>query len=133
MAKKRRGNPNKRKGTRIENEIVEKHLAAGLQAKRMPGSGQFGGEYSDDLRVLGDLHAEVKSRKNGAGFKTLEGWLGTCAMIFLRRNHAQPMVVMPWDTYVHLIKLIPPAGHLPSVTTDAIGAVASCDLPSTCT
>jgi hypothetical protein len=47
----------------------------------------------------------VKSRKNGQGFKQLEDWLADNAVLFLRRNHADPMVVLPWRLWAKLVKL----------------------------
>ena len=38
------------------------------------------------------------SRKNGAGFAQLERWLGEYDLLVLRRNHANPMIVLPWRT-----------------------------------
>jgi hypothetical protein len=47
--------------------------------------------------------AEVKGRKNGAGFTTLERWLGEFDVLFLRRNHAEPLVVLPWRLWERLL------------------------------
>ena len=47
--------------------------------------------------------AEVKARKNGAGFTQLERWLDTYDLLFLRRNHADPLVVMPWRVWATLL------------------------------
>jgi len=41
----------KRKGNRIEREIVQRHRDAGIPAERVPLSGATGGTYSGDLRV----------------------------------------------------------------------------------
>ena len=104
-------NRNKCKGSRIEREIVARHHAAGIPAERVPLSGALGGSLDGDVRVfLGKpghfnsltLKGEVKARKDGAGFKTLERWLGTMSILFLRRNHKAPLVVLPWSTYVRL-------------------------------
>jgi hypothetical protein len=46
---------------------------------------------------------EVKSRKNGSGFALLEKWLGEY-QVFLRRNRADPLVVLPWSTWVALLE-----------------------------
>lgn len=101
--------PSKIKGTRVENEIVQMHHENGFKARRIPMSGSlvgaFGEDFAGDLRVLDDLKGEVKARKNGAGFVTLEKWLGDNKLIFLKRNRQKPMVAMPWDTYVHLVQL----------------------------
>lgn len=100
--------PSKRKGTRVENEIVQRHKDIGIDAERVPLSGAAGGSYTGDV-VIGPtasppLRAEVKARKAGAGFTTLERWLGTNDLLFLKRDRQTPMVVMTWDTYETLIK-----------------------------
>jgi hypothetical protein len=48
--------------------------------------------------------AEVKARKNGAGFTTLETWLGEFDLLFLRRNNADPFVLVPWCTWSRLLE-----------------------------
>jgi hypothetical protein len=47
----------------------------------------------------GPLVAEVKSRRSGAGFVTLEKWLGEYDCLFLRRNSAEPMVLLRWRVW----------------------------------
>lgn len=69
----------KRKGDRIERELVALHREAGIEAQRVPLSGAAGGLYSGDLVIQAptcQLKAEVKARASGDGFMTLEGWLG---------------------------------------------------------
>ena len=83
------------KGQRIEREVVHLHQDAGIPASRVPLSGAAGGEFAGDLHVL-DLRAEVKSRKDGSGFKQLETWLADHDMLFVRRDRHKPMVVLPW-------------------------------------
>jgi hypothetical protein len=46
----------------------------------------------------------VKSRKNGSGFALLEKWLGDYQALFLRRNRADRLVVVPWSTWVTLLE-----------------------------
>jgi len=53
----------------------------------------------DEAPIVG----EVKSRKDGAGFATLERWLGEFDVLFLRRNHADPLVVLPWRIWARLV------------------------------
>lgn len=97
------GNSAKRKGDRIEREIVHLHQAMGVPAQRVPLSGAAGGRFSGDVWI-GDLIAEVKCRGNGEGFITLERWLGENDLLFLRRDRKTPLVVLPWKTYEELIK-----------------------------
>jgi hypothetical protein len=37
----------------------------------------------------------VKARKNGSGFALLEKWLDTYDVLFLRRDRADPLVLLP--------------------------------------
>lgn len=102
------------KGNRVEREIAKLLTEAGVPTRRVIGSGAHG---AIDDRLVGDLQigtlpngawcftGEVKARKNGAGFKTLEGWLGTNDLLILRRNNADPMCVIPWALFATLAKL----------------------------
>jgi hypothetical protein len=107
------GKSQRDKGGRIEREIVERHQAIGLHAERYPLSGgsRFRGSGHDvDLYLFGrdaaPLVAEVKARKNGSGFTQLEKWLKDYQLLFLRRNHADPLVVLPWSTYEEFLRQI---------------------------
>lgn len=102
------------KGNRIELEIVERHRALGVHSERYPlsGASRFRGSGHDvDVYALGreeaPLVAEVKSRRNGSGFVQLENWLGDFDLLFLRRNHADPMVAMPWRVWAALLAKVP--------------------------
>lgn len=102
----------KRKGSRIERELVSLHRAEGISARRVPLSGAaaatFGADLAGDVVIDlpqgGELRAEVKARANGEGFKTLEKWLGSKDLLFLRRDRAEPLVLMPFALYVSLLK-----------------------------
>jgi Holliday junction resolvase len=98
---------------RIEREIVERHRAIGIHAERYPlsGASRFRDSGHDvDLYILGrdaaPIVSEVKARKNGNGFTQLEKWLGEYDALFLRRNHAAPLVLVPWDTWVALLEKV---------------------------
>jgi Holliday junction resolvase len=104
------GAKHRRKGDRIEREIVDRHRAIGVKAERYPMSGatRFRGSGHDlDVYIFGDDEApavaEVKGRKNGQGFATLEAWLADYDILFLRRNNSEPMVVIPWRTWQRLV------------------------------
>jgi Holliday junction resolvase len=110
-AARRGGSHHRRKGDRVEREIVEAHRAIGVHAERYPlsGASRFRGSGHDiDIYALGrdegPLVAECKARKDGAGFTTLEKWLGEYDALFLRRNHADPMIVLPWRVWAALLK-----------------------------
>ena len=104
------GARHRRKGDRIEREIVALHQALGIHAERYPlsGASRFRGSGHDiDLYLFGrdaaPAVAEVKARKDGAGFAVLEGWLGEYDALFLRRDNTDPLVVLPWRTWLRLI------------------------------
>jgi Holliday junction resolvase len=104
------GARHRQKGDRIERELVDRHRTIGIHAERYPlsGASRFRGSGHDlDVYAFGadqaPIVAEVKSRKNGAGFTTLEKWLGEFDVLFLRRNHAEPLVVLPWRLWVRLL------------------------------
>ncbi len=104
------GNMSRRKGGRIEREIVVLHMAAGIHAEKVPLSGAAGGRFKADVDVyaLGrdaaPLVTEVKARANGEGFATLARWLGDNDAIFLRQNNAQPLVCLPWRSWLRLLR-----------------------------
>ena len=100
------GAASRRKGSRIEREIVNRHREIGIHAERVPLSGAAKGSFAGDVIVAG-MVAEVKARSGGSGFKTLERWLGDNDLLFLRRDRAEPLVVLSWATYVRLLKMKP--------------------------
>jgi Holliday junction resolvase len=108
------GARHRRKGGRCERELVERHEALGVHAERYPlsGASRFrNGGHDVDIYVLGreeaPIVAEVKARKNGAGFVQLETWLGEFDLLFLRRDHAAPLVLLPWRMWAALLTKIP--------------------------
>jgi Holliday junction resolvase len=110
QAPPRGGRRSRQKGDRAEREIVSLHLELGIHSQRVPLSGatRYKGNGADvDVYAFGKDQApvvsEVKSRKEGSGFKTLERWIGENDAIFLRRNHAAPLVVLPWKTWAALL------------------------------
>jgi Holliday junction resolvase len=107
------GARHRRKGGRIEREIVALHRALGVHAERYPlsGASRFRGAGHDvDVYAFGrdeaPLVAEVKARKSGGGFVQLERWLGEFDLLFLRRNNADPLVVLPWRIWRRLLEQV---------------------------
>jgi Holliday junction resolvase len=104
------GAKSRTKGARIEREIIERLREIGVAAERVPlsGASHYKGDAHDvDVYAWGrdeaPLVAEVKGRKDGAGFKVLERWLGEYDLLFLRRDRDDPMVAMPWRVLERLI------------------------------
>ena len=107
------GARHRRKGDRIERELVEQHKAIGVHAERYPlsGASRFRGSGHDiDVYALGrdqaPLVAEAKARKGGKGFTQIEKWLGDHDALFLRRNNADPLVLLPWRTWAALLERV---------------------------
>ena len=93
------------KGNRVEREFVNKLKNEGIPACRVPLSGAAGGDFTGDLHV--DWHkrrliAEVKCRKGGNGFKSIQHWLGSNDLLFLKSDRNEPLVVMPWGMFLEL-------------------------------
>jgi Holliday junction resolvase len=104
------GARHRRKGDRCERELVERHEAIGVHAERYPlsGASRFRNSGHDvDIYAFGreeaPIVAEVKARKNGAGFVQLETWLGQYDTLFLRRNNADPLILLPWRMWARLL------------------------------
>ncbi len=97
------------KGARAEREIVHRHRELGVHAERVPLSGAAGGRFSGDVEVYSfgtdedPLVTEVKARRQAAGFKMIEAWLGGNDALFLRRDRADPLVVLPWRTWARFV------------------------------
>ena len=91
----------KRKGTRVENEIVKLFQAEGFNARRQPLSGAIQA-FPHDVQVM-DLfegtNIEVKARKNGEGFAQLDKWKGSADLLVLKRDFSSPMVYLDWDLF----------------------------------
>jgi hypothetical protein len=107
------GRGHRQKGARIEREIVERHSAIGVHAERYPlsGASRFRGSGHDlDIYLFGTdqmpIKAEVKGRKSGAGFVTLENWIGEYDALFLRKDRADQMVVVPWRVWMQLVERV---------------------------
>ena len=94
------------KGARREREIVAKHLKLDVFAEKVPLSGAAryqGAGHDVDVYPFGRDHgalvSEVKARASGEGFVTLERWLGENDLLFLMRDRADPLVVLPWRVW----------------------------------
>ncbi len=105
------GKASRDKGQRCERQIVALHQDMGVKAERVPlsGASKYQGNGADvDVYALGSdaapMVSEVKARANGAGFTTLERWLGDNDALFLIRDRAEPLVVLPWASWRRVLK-----------------------------
>jgi|TARA_R110002020_G_scaffold427617_1_gene637029 hypothetical protein len=87
----------KRKGTRVENKIVNMFQSMDIGAKRQPLSGALR-DFPHDVAVdlLGGIYCEVKARKGGKGFATIKKWKGSADLLILVEDYDQPGVYMDW-------------------------------------
>ena len=107
------GKASRDKGARRERQVVDLHREVGIKAERVPLSGAMrfrNTEKTDvDVYARGDEEApfvcEVKARASGEGFKTLEGWLGEADALFLIRDRAAPLVLLPADRWLELLAM----------------------------
>lgn len=107
------GRSAKRKGDRVEREIVDLHRAIGLDARRVPLSGSVA-EYPGDVIVElpdGPLQLECKARRDG--FATLRAWLGSSDALVIRPDRDEPYVVLPWRTWARVVGASPPVSADP--------------------
>jgi hypothetical protein len=96
------GRSPKRKGVRVERELVQRLLENGLVCARVPLSGTAGGVWGGDihLELLGRVHrVEVKSR---ARFVTLYRWLKTADFLLLKADRLDPIAVLPLSLLAEL-------------------------------
>ncbi len=105
------GKASRDKGARRERQIVALHLDMGVKAERVPlsGASHYRGNGADvDVYALGPdaapMVSEVKARANGEGFATIERWLGEFDALFLIRDRAEPLVVLPWRSWQRILK-----------------------------
>ena len=108
------GRIQRNKGSRVEREMVALlNESPTINSKRVPLSGMQAGYKGDihiDLALTPSreqdftLLAEVKARKNGAGFATLERWIEDCDLLILKRDRADPFVAMPFKTFKRLVE-----------------------------
>jgi len=111
------GRASRQKGSHYERLFAKQLTALGVPTRRVIGSGAHS---RFDIRLAGDLQigthegeagsthlltGEVKYRRNGAGFSTLEGWLGDNDVLLLRRAGADPLVALSWDTFVSMLQV----------------------------
>jgi len=97
------GRAPRRKGNRVEREVLATLKSAGLEAKRVPLSGSAPG-YPGDLNVQlagRALCVEVKAR---ADFKTLYGWLEHRDALILKADRRAPLVVLRLEDALTLLE-----------------------------
>jgi Holliday junction resolvase len=108
------GRSPKRKGVRVERELVNELVALGLPCHRVPLSGAAGGQCSGDIHIplLGRMHrAEVKVRGNG--FRSLYSWINNADLLIVKADRSEPLVVLPLALMVELMLAAERASKVP--------------------
>ena len=76
----------------------------------LSGASRFRGSGHNGLYPFGceeaPLVAELEVRKSGDGFVQLEQWLGDYDALFLRRNNADFVVLLPWRVWARLLERV---------------------------
>jgi hypothetical protein len=98
------GRAPKRKGVRVERELVHELHRLGLVCIRVPLSGAVGGVWSGDihLELRGEtFRIEVKARRE---FRTLHGWLAGADLLLLKADRQPPLAVLPLAVLARLLR-----------------------------
>ena len=90
------GRTSRRKGS-----DAERAFAKAIGGERVPLSGAAPG-YPGDVTGLGLLW-EVKERRHGAGWKTLNDWLKDREALALVQPYRSTLVVMPLETFLNML------------------------------
>jgi len=106
---RRAGRGPKRKGARVEREVLALLRGAGLEARRVPLSGSAPG-YPGDLEVnipgLGVVLVEVKARRRVA----LEAWLDGRGLLIIKPDRKPPLAVLPLQALLRLVQTLGGSG-----------------------
>ena len=101
------GRAPKRKGDRVEREVVKLLTKGGVHAKRVPLSGAakgYPGDVVAELPGLGEACLECKARHD---FKTLYGWLEQRDGLILKGDRKEPLMVLTLANFLKLLRVQP--------------------------
>ncbi len=99
----RGGKGPRRKGGRVEREVLAILREAGLEARKVPLSGSapdYPGDLEVELPGLGRVLVEVKARKRVG----LEAWLEGRGLLVLKPDRRPPLAVLPLQALLALIR-----------------------------
>ncbi len=102
------GKAQRDKGARGERIIRDMFIAAGFEARR--GLQAQGGGVAPDVVLPGlPVHIEVKTGKAPPIWQAVEqaardAGPGNVAVAVCRRDRCSPVVAMPWDDFLELLK-----------------------------
>ncbi len=93
----------RKKGYRIENELVNILKERGIEAYRVPLSGGAPGFAGDIIIALNEKEyiCEVKSR--GEGFRQIYKWLEGKDMLFVKADRKKYLAVIPLEIFLKIL------------------------------
>jgi hypothetical protein len=92
----------RRKGMRVENEIVHRLQESGFAAEKISGMYKPGPDLTVPLLGI-DRRVEVKSRADG--FRELYKWLQDRDFLVVRADRQEPLVVLPLRIAIEIAQL----------------------------
>lgn len=96
-------NKSKRKGYKAECNLVKHFKKKGLSARRQPMSGALS-DFPHDIQINNpNVIVEVKTRKNGTGFKTLKRWKGNAQALALHEDHGDTLICVNLSYFIDLL------------------------------
>lgn len=99
------GKASRDKGNRFERACVNTLRAGGMDACRIPLSGAAGGDFTGDLKVT--IHGQewrIECKKRARAWSDLYHWLEGARALFIARDRADTLVVMPLVTFQELVR-----------------------------
>ena len=96
-------NKSKRKGYKAEYNLVKHFKKKRLSARRQPMSGALS-DFPHDIQINNpNVIVEVKTRKNGTGFKTLKRWKGNAQALALHEDHGDTLICVNLNYFIDLL------------------------------
>jgi Holliday junction resolvase len=91
----------RRKGARVELELVHRLQGAGFAAEKISGMYKPGPDLTVPLLGV-DRRVEVKSRADG--FRELYKWLQDRDFLVVRADRSEPLVILPLSLAISIAK-----------------------------
>lgn len=98
----------KRKGNKVERDIVKRWIAAGLEARRVVLSGALGSLLGDDFHgdvkvVINDHAITVQSKSLANGWASLYRDIEGHDCLIIKANHKESLVILPESLFLALV------------------------------
>lgn len=98
-------NKSRSKGDRFEREVVASLTTAGIKAERVPLSGAAGGMFGGDIQAfLRSGREKLECKVRARAWLDLYGWIEGNYALVLKRDRAEPLVVLRLSDFLALAK-----------------------------